>query len=322
MIKTMNKYNIDENIDKSAKELNSFDDYIPNSATNEYNSYLNDFEDEINELIEKNKDNLNEEKLELIEYYKDKYSKKLAFAINKSNSIEARMPSYMITGGGNFNCRKKEKQNQARNKFYNDYGDLFNENNYYMRKIRNIITNRTIYSDDELAIEKLENKIADLEELQKTMKEINAYYRKNKKLEGCEYITSKKQEYELLENANSYHHQPCPSYELTNNNQNIHRLKERVENLKKLKERANQNNENKYIKIDGLQVVEDSTDMRIKLIFDEIPNNQTRDLLKHKGFRWSPTNKAWQRQLTNNGIYETKLLLEKLKEKTNYDKNI
>lgn len=311
----MNRYGIDENLARSAKELNSFDDYKDNSATNEYNSYLNDFEEEINELIEKHKDNLNDEKMELIEVYKDKYAKKLAFAINKSNSIESRMPSWMITGGGNFNYRKKEKQNKARESFWNEYGDLFNSDNYYMRKIRNIITNTTIYSDDELAIEKLENKIETLTEYQNKMKQVNAYYKKNKTLVGCDLLTPD-QTKELFEKLNmfSYYGQPYPSFELTNNNQNIHRLQERLETLKKLKERANNEDDNKYIKIDGLQVVEDSTDMRIKLIFDDIPDSQTRDLLKHKGFRWSPTNKAWQRQLTRNGIYETKLLLEQLKE--------
>lgn len=310
----MNKYEIDENLAKSAKELNSFDDYKPNTATNEYAEYLTRFENEVDDLIKSFPKNVNEESLQLIEYYKDKYSKKLAFAINKSNSIEARMPSIMICGGGNFNFRKKEKQNRARENFWNEYGNLFSEDNYYLRKIRTLLTNNTIYSDDELAIEKLENKIADLEEKQKVMKEINAYYRKHKNLDDCEYISTDKQKYELLEMANSYHHKPCPSYELTNNNQNIHRLKERLENLKKLKERAEKPTENKYETIEGLKIVEDSTDMRIRLIFDEIPKEETRTLLKQYGFKWSPKNSAWQRQLTNNGIYSTKRLLEKLKE--------
>ena len=68
------------------------------------------------------------------------------------------------------------------------------------------------------------------------------------------------------------------------------------------------------MKIDGLEIVEDATDMRIRIIFDEIPNEQIRTLLKSYGFKWSPKNSAWQRQLTTNGIYSTKRFLEKLKE--------
>lgn len=311
----MTKYEINEQIAKSAKELNSFDDYKANSATNEYNSYLNDFEQNVNELMAKHPENLNEEALQLIEYYKDKYSKKLAFAINKSNSIEAMMPSIMISGGGNFNFRKKEKQNRARENFWNEYGNLFNEDNYYYNKIRNIILNKVIYSDDAMAIEKLEAKIDNLKELQIKMKEVNAYYKKNKTLKGCELLTED-EAIKIMNNIQYHSWYPVPfaPFELTNNNQNIHRLEDRLESLKKLKQRASEENENKYIQVDGLQVVEDATDMRIRLIFNEIPNEKVRELIKHWGFKWSPKNSAWQRQLTNNGIYATKKVIEQLKE--------
>ena len=311
----MTKYEINEQIAKSAKELNSFDDYKTNSATNEYNSYLNNFEQNVNELMAKHPENLNEEALQLIEYYKDKYSKKLAFAINKSNSIEAMMPSIMISGGGNFNFRKKEKQNRARENFWNEYGNLFSEDNYYYNKIRNIILNKVIYSDDAMAIEKLEAKIDNLKELQSKMKEVNAYYKRNKTLKGCELLTEE-EAITIMNNIQYHSWYPVPfaPFELTNNNQNIHRLEDRLESLKKLKQRASEENENKYMQVDGLQVIEDATDMRIRLIFDEIPNEKVRELIKHWGFKWSPKNSAWQRQLTRNGIYATNKVLEQLKE--------
>lgn len=311
----MNRYEINEDIAKQAKELNSFSDYKTNSATNEYNNYLDRFEKNIDELIKRYPNNINEDALQLIEYYKDKYAKKLAFAINKNNSIDARMPSIMISGAGNFNFRKKEKQNQARDSFWKEYGDLFSEDNYYFNKIRTIITNKVIFSDDALAIEKLEAKIDKLTELQNKMKNVNVYYKKHKTLDGCEDISPDNAR-KLLQHLADYPYlqQPFPSFELTNNNANIRRLKERVESLKKLKERANTENENKYIQVDGLQVVEDAEDMRIRIIFDNIPTEETRTLLKSYGFKWSPKNSAWQRQLTGNGIYATKTILEKLKE--------
>lgn len=311
----ISNYEINEALAKSAKELNSFDDYKENSATNEYLAYIKNFENNVNELIERYPNNINEETLNLISYYKDKYAKKLAFAINKSNSIEARMPSILITGAGNFNFRKKEKQNQARESFWNEYGSLFNEDNYYFNKIKNIITNKTIYSDDALAIEKLEAKIDSLNEYQSKMKNVNAYFRKHKTLVGCELLTDKEiSELNCDMERFSYYGQPYPAFELTNNNQSLHRLMERLESLKKLKERAENTIQNKYEIIEGLEVIEDATDMRIRLIFDSIPSEETKTLLKHYGFKWSPKNSAWQRQLTNNAIYSTKRLLEKLKE--------
>jgi len=75
----MIEYEINERIAQSAKELNSFDDYKANSATNEYRSYLNKFEEDVNDLMKKHPENLNEEARRLIEYYKDRYAKKLAF---------------------------------------------------------------------------------------------------------------------------------------------------------------------------------------------------------------------------------------------------
>jgi len=33
-------------------------------------------------------------------------------------------------------------------------------------------------------------------------------------------------------------------------------------------------------------------------------------LLKSRGFRWSPRNEAWQRQLNNSGIYNAQYLIK------------
>lgn len=41
--------------------------------------------------------------------------------------------------------------------------------------------------------------------------------------------------------------------------------------------------------------------MRVQFIFDSKPDAETRDLLKANGFRWAPSQGAWQRQLTPAG---------------------
>ena len=104
------------------------------------------------------------------------------------------------------------------------------------RKIKIIITNKVIYSDDALAIEKLEAKIDSLTEYQNKMKNVNAYYKKHKTLDGCDLLDEKEIR-ELKEKLVMFHYysQPYPSFELTNNNQNLHRLKDRLENLKKFR---------------------------------------------------------------------------------------
>lgn len=61
-----------------------------------------------------------------------------------------------------------------------------------------------------------------------------------------------------------------------------------------------------------MQIVEDTTDNRLRLIFPDKPDEATRALLKSYGFRWSPHTGAWQRQLTNNARYAVKQILSKI----------
>lgn len=48
---------------------------------------------------------------------------------------------------------------------------------------------------------------------------------------------------------------------------------------------------------------------RLQILFDKIPEDDKRKELKSSGFRWSPKNKAWQRQLTQNAVCAAKRVL-------------
>jgi hypothetical protein len=52
--------------------------------------------------------------------------------------------------------------------------------------------------------------------------------------------------------------------------------------------------------VNGVRVIEDQVIDRLKLVFDGKPDAETIALLKSRGFKWSPRNTAWQRQLTDN----------------------
>jgi hypothetical protein len=306
------KFEINEGIAKDAKMLNSFGEYRENEATDSYNGYLARFETKVENMIKNARTEVTAEKMQAVEYYAERYSARLAKAINRQNTIRAMMPSIMISGGSNFNVRKKEKQNNLMEKFWHEYGDIFGKNNYYINKIDNILNNITIYSNDDLAIEKLEEKIKWLTELQEKAKRINAYYRKNKTMTGFETLSDEGAKTWDKSIQESLHKVPYAPFELSNNNANINRLKDRVEEIKKLKERAGQEHEEKYPHVDGIKVEENGEDMRIRLFFEDIPSKDVRELLKSNGFKWSPKNSAWQRQLTRNGIYATKQVLEEL----------
>ena len=60
---------------------------------------------------------------------------------------------------------------------------------------------------------------------------------------------------------------------------------------------------------------ENAEEMRVQLRFPGKPDEQTRSLLKSHGFRWSPTQGAWQRQLNGNGTYAARQVMNTLANK-------
>ena len=160
--------------------------------------------------------------------------------------------------------------------------------------------NRVISSDDPNAIQKLQDKLEMCEKSQKYMKEVNAYYRKNGTCEGFPGMEAARAARldESVRQAYSWDKQPFPSYALTNNSAEIRRLKQCIEKL-------TVNQEVGFVgwTFDGGEVVANSEENRLQILFDEKPDEQKRSALKGNGFKWSPSQGAWQRQLNDNAIY-------------------
>ena len=53
--------------------------------------------------------------------------------------------------------------------------------------------------------------------------------------------------------------------------------------------------------------------MRYQIIFEGKPEPEVRDVLKTNGFKWAPSQGAWQRQITANGKWALNRTVEKLK---------
>ena len=87
-------------------------------------------------------------------------------------------------------------------------------------------------------------------------------------------------------------------YELTNNNANIRRMKQRLEQLEKALTNAVEigDIDEEYPELD-LIVRHARTINRLQLIFSKKPSLEIRNLLKSHGFRWAPSEAAWQRHL-------------------------
>lgn len=171
---------------------------------------------------------------------------------------------------------------------------------YYERKAEAAENNTAISSDDPEAIEKLTAKLEKLKELQAYMKSVNAYYRKNGTCRGMEGISDEQAvEFdEAVKNGYSWEKSPFPAYALSNNNQEIHRVQDRLRRLKEAREGGYTGWE-----FDGGKVVANQEANRLQIFFDDIPDESVRRDLKGWGFKWARSVGAWQRQLTQNAIY-------------------
>lgn len=284
-------YTINEGAARRANDVNSYYDYKPGSATAEYRQMV----DKAVEIGERQKKRVAPMYHEKIDSLVDTYARKLAENMNSSFSIEARVPSILITGGSNFPVRKKEKQNAARDRNMEEWNDIQG----LLDKIRSTGMGG-ISADDPQAVQKLEAKLEKLQAAQDTMKAVNAYYRKHKTLDGCPNLSAESIEKMKSEMSSQWHieDKPYPSWALSNNNAEIRRIKGRIAELTKKQETAYAGWE-----FDGGKVEANREDNRLQIFFEEKPDEKTRETLKKNGFRWSPKAGAWQRQLNDNAIY-------------------
>ena len=148
---------------------------------------------------------------------------------------------------------------------------------------------------DDNAEQRLLEKIEKAEVFQKQMKDANAAIRKFKKQGevfqiaalmsmGYTEIAAKK----LLE-PDFAGRIGYASYQLTNNNANIKRMRGRLEQV-----RRNKNAENVEIEGEHARFEDCPSDNRVRLFFPGKPEADVRKRLKSNGFRWAPSVGAWQ----------------------------
>lgn len=292
-------YEINETTARRAKEMSSFSDYTPGSTTAAYRAQV----DEATALAAR-KTQQYPDQADKIAALLNRYARKFAEYYNKENEISRRCPSVMIAGPANFPVRKKQKQIAAWDKNRENYRQA----QAILERIK-ILGTGGIQSGDPSAIEKLQSKLTALERAQQTMKDVNAYYRRHKTLDGCPGLTQKQADSIKAGWENGWYVGiPFPPYSLQNNNAEIHRIRDRIETLQAVKATPVL----QEITGPGYTYRENTEIMRVQFIFDDKPDEATRTLLKSSGFRWAPSQNAWQRQLTPNGRYAAKSVIQKL----------
>ena len=225
---------INESTARTAHDMMSMSDYSEGSTTREYCNAVDRAYDLADKVAEKRPD-----EAERAYRLAERYSKKMSEYYNKESSIGMMCPSVLVSGGSNFPVKKKEKQVAAWNRNHQFYDEVQG----ILKKIENILYGKEIIkSDDERAIEKLEEKLEDMKNVQERMKAANKAIRMKDTEAGDDLLRElgySEDTIKKLRTPDFCGRIGYPGYELTNNNANIHRIEERINNLKAAKERGN-----------------------------------------------------------------------------------
>ena len=155
--------------------------------------------------------------------------------------------------------------------------ELSDKSEYYKGKAESVSNSKAIYDDDPMAIQKLRNKLERLENERASIK-------------AREHNT----------------------WELTNIGATIRETKKRIKRLEDLE--SIQFND---VEFKGGKIIRNANINRIQILFDDIPSQDIRQALKSRGFHWSRSEGAWQREFTANAIKTTKILLKDVLNKEN-----
>jgi len=182
--------------------------------------------------------------------------------------------------------------------------DALDKADYYIQKADGV-GQAGISGDDPDAVDKLKEKLARLEALQDYMKKINrvhiAYLKNPKALD--EYDLTDEDINRVVNYKHNYSWEPHPfaPCQLTNNNANIKRIKDRI---KKLESRSKL--ETQEIVKDDVRIVQNVEANRFQIFFPGKPDQETRSQLKSAGFRWTPSLGCWQAYMNNRALYNIK----------------
>lgn len=282
---------IDEETARNAHYCIHMGDYKPGSATASYRNSVN----KAAQMVEQQKARVSAFYHDKLDALLNSYARRLAQWTNDYNRNQASYPSQFIAGAGNFNMRKHNRQMSREDSLWEEYRQI----EAILDKIRSVGTGPVDLADPH-AREMLTERLNSQRQMLEDAKTANAYYRKHKTLEGCHGFTS--EQAANLTDPNSFdirvHGSPFPAYELASIRGKIERTEQRLAELDRREQQAAQPQTGATF--DGGQIVRNIDLNRLQILFDAIPDADTRAALKQNGFRWSPKNQAWQRQLTDN----------------------
>ena len=191
------------------------------------------------------------------------------YSNSTANRILAMTPGQPIIIGHH----SEKKARRLHERAWQDIGKSIEEDkksNYYKNKAESVENSKVIYNDNPNAIEKLKDKLEDLEKQKELIK------------------------------ADENH----TGWQLQNIGARIRETKRRIVRLEKLDKI-----DFKDIEFTGGKAIHNKEINRIQLLFDDIPDEDIRKALKGRSFHWSRKEGAWQREFNENTIKATNILI-------------
>lgn len=210
--------------------------------------------------------------------------------------------------------RSQQRKNETADNRVRDLGEYSAWKLGQLRRRFNprLIAKAPISSDNPEAVTMLRGKAAHLQNRQDMMKTANRICREKttdaeKVIKLCEMLRIETQTAWKILEPDYAGRAGFPSYELTNNLSNIKRVERRIKELAAKAKRPSTETQ-----VGDVTYREDVEANRVQILFPDKPDADTRSLLKARGFRWAPSQKAWQRQLTSAGICAGQYIMEHL----------
>ncbi|ACH83540.1 DUF3560 domain-containing protein [Acidithiobacillus sp. 'AMD consortium'] len=209
----------------------------------------------------------------------------------------------------------EKRDRKFRERIHQNFGkgfDLLEKAAYYERRAKGV-NDYAISADDPDAVKKLRERVENLKSSQERMKAANAAIRKHQKdgpeaqQAALEHLGFQPDRAKAILTPDVMGTVGFASYSLSNNNANIRRLEERIQILEKAQ--ALEDRETPY----AWGTVRENREInRIQFRFEDKPDEEVRNLMKSSGFRWAPSEGAWQRQWTGNAVYAARDVIKKL----------
>lgn len=211
-------------------------------------------------------------------------------------SAKSRCISSMITGPARFPVARAEKANRNEHNKHEEFRQ------WREKAIKAVTRSVQPEKTPETELEKVQVNLKEREEMQELMKKVNsthrAYLKNPDSLAKSDLPTKYIELIKTYKPKYSWEPNPYARYELTNNNAQIVRLRERVNELSAKVALVQTVGEETVYETQGLKIVLAHSDDRLRLLYDGKPSADVISSLKTNGFRWSPSNMAWQRQIT------------------------